>query len=254
MAEVSAQQRITRRQRILLGVCGVALLLAILAGGLYLLGQPQRAPTVQGIVLYPSPKVPDFQVTDHQNRPFTQAELKGRWHLVSYGFTHCPQFCASTLASVAALTRLLAEEDSAYADVGLLFYSVDAERDTPAQLARYVTHFHPDLIGLTHTGAPGERFVPFERGLGITYQRVASHLGAHNVRSFDQSTSVSRTAVTTNTDYTVNHGVKLVLLNPDGQLQAVFEPSFHPYHGLHYFSLAQLKEDYLAVRRHFEYP
>ncbi|MFY0663576.1 MAG: SCO family protein [Natronospirillum sp.] len=215
-----------RWQSVMLGAVIIALII-FSTTGLILVLQPQRTPSVQGVLIQPRQNVSDFQLTDHKQQAFTNDHLQGRWHLVSYGFTHCPQFCASTLSSMTALTRLLAEEQSPYDDLGLLFYTVDAERDTPKELARYVPHFHPDLVGLTHTGATDERYQPFERSLGILYEQVPD----------DQDGG-----------YTVNHGVKLLLLNPQGQLHAVFEPSFHPSYGLHYFSLERLHADYLAVR------
>lgn len=201
-------------------------LIALLASGFvgyYVVRQYAPPPAIQGAYLQPARKLGNFQLADHHNENFGRQHLMGRWHLVSYGFTHCPDICPLTLARLAQLKQTL-ERDNVYPEVQVLFYSVDSERDTPEQLALYTAYFHPEFIGLTR--APGNSgYRNFERGLGILAE-----------------SSLERDSV--------NHGVMLMLLNPEAQLQAVFKPERNE-HGLYHFTEKKLYEDYRAVRDYY---
>ncbi len=87
-----------------------------------------------------------FTLTDHKGRRVTDQEWRGKYMLVFFGFTFCPDVCPAALqVSAAALDKLGPKADR----VAPLFISVDHERDTPEMLARYVSSFHPRLVGLT---------------------------------------------------------------------------------------------------------
>ncbi len=89
-----------------------------------------------------------FALVDHQGRAVTDADFRGRFMLVYFGFTYCPDVCPTSLTVIAqALDRLGADADK----VVPVFVTVDPERDTPEQLKEYVRHFHPRLVGLTGT-------------------------------------------------------------------------------------------------------
>jgi len=89
-----------------------------------------------------------FSLVDHAGRRVTDKDFRGRYMLVYFGFTYCPDVCPSGLQVIAAaLQKLGAKADR----VTPLFITVDPERDTPAQLAEYVKSFHPQLVGLTGT-------------------------------------------------------------------------------------------------------
>ncbi len=89
-----------------------------------------------------------FELTDHQGRIRSDKDFAGKWLLVFFGFTNCPDVCPTTLAETAAVMDGL----GARADrVQPLFITVDPERDTPSRLAEFVPQFHPDIIGLTGT-------------------------------------------------------------------------------------------------------
>jgi len=90
----------------------------------------------------------DFELTDHQGRVRTDEDFAGRWLLVFFGFTNCPDICPTTLAEVAAVMDDLGPRADR---VQPLFISVDPERDTPSQLADFVPRFHPAVVGLTGT-------------------------------------------------------------------------------------------------------
>lgn len=197
---------------------------------LVLLQRPASPPLIQGVLIPQGRELAPFRLLDHRNAPFTNANLKGRWHIVSYGFTTCPDICPTTLSQLVAVTREL--EETPYADLQVLFYSVDHRRDTVSQMASYVPYFHPEFIGLTHLDEVDNPHLPFEQGLGIVAQLVPD---------------VTPEAADDPNAYQVNHGVALFLINPEGELQAVFEPD-NPRPGQHSFDPQQVLQDYLAIR------
>jgi len=187
-------------------------------------GDP-RPPAIQGVLL-PSPAtLESFVLRDHEQRAFTHRQLEGRWHILAYGFTQCPEFCPTLLKQLAEVMSLLEAEEERKS-LQVLFYSVDPERDASDQLKRYVNYFHPDFIGLRRDDSSS--FLSFEKSLGIVYQVDAQNpqLG-----------------------YSVNHGTMLYLINPQGKLQAIFKPSKNASGEL-VFVAETLFADYISVRNY----
>lgn len=161
--------------------------------------------------------IPDVTLVDQSGEPLSTASLEGRWHFVFFGFTHCPDVCPGTLADLAGAWERL-EAEGVAEDTGMLFVSVDPARDTPERLRDYVTHFHPEF-----TGATGEREAldRLTDALGISYT-------LHDKDGGD--------------DYNVDHSAAVLLVNPEGRLQAVFQPP----HGRQV-----LADDYLRMRQRY---
>lgn len=106
-----------------------------------------------------------FELTDHRGMVQTDEDFAGRWMLVFFGFTNCPDVCPTTLSEVAAVMEGLGDEA---AKVQPIFITIDPERDTPTALAGYVPLFDAGIIGLTGTpeqiAATSETFpIFFER-------------------------------------------------------------------------------------------
>ena len=99
-------------------------------------------------------------------------------------------------------------------------------------MASYVPYFHPEFIGLTHIDEAENPHLPFEKGLGIAAQLVP--LTGPDV---DPDSN----------DYEVSHGITLFLLNPKGELQAIFEPDRVTV-DQHSFDPERVLRDYLAIR------
>lgn len=131
-----------------------------------------------------------FTLTDHNGRRVTDKDFGGRYMLVLFGFTFCPDICPTALqVSAAALDKIGARADR----VTPLFISVDPERDTPEQLKSYVASLHPRLVGLT-----GSR------------EEVAA--AAKTYRAYWRKVTDDKSAM----GYTVDHSSIIYLMGPDG--------------------------------------
>lgn len=93
-----------------------------------------------------------FTLTDQDGKQVSDKDFDGRYRLVYFGFTYCPDVCPVDLQVIGQGLRQLEKSDPAVAaKVQPIFISVDPARDTPAVLKPYVAAFHPRLIGLTGT-------------------------------------------------------------------------------------------------------
>lgn len=108
----------------------------------------------------------DFALTDHNGKPRTLADFKGKAVVVFFGFTQCPDVCPTTMAEMASVMKELGP----LADkVQVLFVTVDPERDTQALLAKYVPAFDPRFLGLYGDLAATEKVAKEFR---VFYQKV----------------------------------------------------------------------------------
>ena len=196
------------------------------------LNRPNTPPQIQGVLLPQARQLPEFQLLDHNNQDVSQESLKGQWHLISYGFTTCPDICPTTLSQLAIVNQHL--KGLGRTDLRVLFYTVDHRRDTVMQMASYVPFFDADFVGLTHIDNSDNLHLPFEQGLGIVAQLVPA---------------TGPDADPAANEYQVNHGVTLFLINPRGQLQAIFRPEINRS-GDHTFSPDTVIRDYLAIRNY----
>ena len=154
-----------------------------------------------GAVLVPSRALADFSLIDHQGRSFGTANLRGHWSLMFFGYTNCPDFCPTTLTTLAAMEKRL-RAAKAVAPPQVIFVSVDAKRDTPAQLAKYVPYFDPDFIGLTAADQPAIERQAKQWGVAVTIEPASGG------------------------DYTVDHSGAMFVINPAGNLAAILTGPF----------------------------
>ena len=108
----------------------------------------------------------DFELTDHRGMVQSEIDFAGRWMLVFFGFTNCPDVCPTTLSEVAVVMEGLADEA---AMVQPIFITIDPERDTPTALAEYVPLFDAGIIGLTGTS---EQIAGTAETFPIYFERV----------------------------------------------------------------------------------
>jgi len=188
------------RKRFLIG--GIIAVFAMLAGTWSALQLRERASHVDdelAATRFPVARdISAFELVDHRGEPFTNASLHGVWSFLFFGYTHCPDVCPTTLSVLNSVAQRLG--DNAH-DVRFVFISVDPERDTPGQLARFVSYFNGDFVGVT--GEP-EEIERLTRQLGVLYMRVAST---------DDPGS-----------YLMDHTAGVFLVDPDARYHAVFTP------------------------------
>lgn len=133
-------------RRILPLVVGVvAALLLVGAAAIYWVGNPGQSTATQAASIGGP-----FTLTNTQGKSVTNADFQGRYMLVYFGYTFCPDVCPTTLNDVAqALDKLGPKADR----IQPLFITVDPTRDTPAVMSQYTAAFTPRLEGLTGTPA-----------------------------------------------------------------------------------------------------
>jgi len=137
-----------------------------------------------------------FTLTDQTGKRVTDKDFRGRYLLVFFGFTNCPDVCPSALQVMAAALDKLGPKGQKITPV---FITVDPERDTPAQLATYLKSFHPRLVGLTGTPAEIEAVTKAYR---VYVKKVA-----------DPKSSAG---------YSFDHSAIIYLMGPDGAYLAHF--------------------------------
>jgi protein SCO1 len=87
----------------------------------------------------------DFKLTDHNGKPRTLADFRGKVVVMFFGYTQCPDVCPTTLSDLAATLQKLGADGNR---VQVLFVTIDPERDTPELLSHYVPAFNPTFLGL----------------------------------------------------------------------------------------------------------
>lgn len=91
-----------------------------------------------------------FTLTNQDGGKTSEAEFKGQYRIIYFGYTYCPDVCPVDLANIMLGLKQAEKDDPALAEkIQPIFISVDPGRDTPAVLKQYVSAFHPRLIGLT---------------------------------------------------------------------------------------------------------
>ncbi len=137
-----------------------------------------------------------FSLVDHQGRAVTENTYRGKWLLVFFGYTSCPDICPLTLYDIALAMKALDEDGDR---VQPIFVSVDPERDTVDVLAKYIPSFGPSIVGLT--GEP-EQVKQTAQSFRVYYEKVA---------------------IPGNPEaYTMDHQSYIYLIRPDGEFETVF--------------------------------
>lgn len=192
-------------------------ILIIVAGFVNRLGQPRvMSPAdmqANGAFLLQTPRdIGDFALVDHRGQPFVPASLEGRWSLLFFGFTYCPDICPTTMSFLDQFIKELEGTESE--DTQVLMVSVDPARDTPEQLAGYVPFFNPDFIGVTGEFLDIHRFAT---ALNMPFRKVPGQ----------------------NENYLVDHSANVVVINPRGDYHAFIKAPL---------DLAQMKVTYRSMR------
>ena len=177
-----------------------ALILSVLAAGAGIWVARHTAPppasAVEGL-LWPNPRILGaVNAVNQDGQPFTRENLLGRWSLLYFGFTHCPDICPVTMAVLAQARSGLAAA-AGETPLQVIFVSVDPERDTPAVLAEYVHDFDSGFLGLG--GTPDQ------------IQALTSQLGVAYFHGPPSATG----------DYTVDHSAAIFVIDPQARMVGV---------------------------------
>lgn len=177
----------------------IALLaLALLTGiGLALtLVTPPAPPLPQTATVLPQPaELPEFSLTDSTGSERSRELFLNDWHLLFFGFTHCPDICPMTLATLSSAQRELAAAGTENIP-RIVLVSVDPERDTPDVLGDYIRHFGDGHVALT---GPEPALRELTEPLHIYFNKVALEDG-----------------------YTMDHSSVVLLVDPEGRFHSLF--------------------------------
>ena len=154
-----------------------------------------------GIILLPqSRNLPDLKMMDQDGQPVVINELKGKWTLLFFGYTFCPDICPTTLAQLRQIKSELPQ--TAVDDLRIVLVSVDPNRDTPQQLKQYLGYFDKAFVGLR---APVQDIQKLANAVSIPFIP----------------------ADTSKPNYTVDHSGNLALLGPDGTQRGFIRAPFN---------------------------
>ena len=172
----------------------------IVASFVHRVGEPRVMSLAEtranGLFLFDTPRDPgEFELLDHKGKSFSRAQLLGRWTLVFFGFTHCPDICPTTMVELADLKSQLASTEAEATQVVMV--SVDPARDTPERLSEYVPYFHPEFLGVTGDFAA---ILSFAQRLNAPFRKLSEPDG----------------------DYQMEHSANVVLMNPRGDYHGFF--------------------------------
>jgi protein SCO1 len=165
----------------------VGLLVAVLllgAGGFLWLTGSTAGPTIGG----------PFALENSVGKPVTDRDFRGKYMLVYFGYTYCPDVCPTTLNAVAEALDKLGPKAK---NVSPIFITVDPQRDTPDVMKQYTAAFSPDLVGLT--GTP-DQIASVAKEYRVYYAKHVTGPGPN--------------------DYSMDHSSILYLMGPDGRFIA----------------------------------
>jgi protein SCO1 len=172
-----------RPNHVRVGATAVALILALASlVGWIQLSEQSRTPKLAEIG-------GPFSLVDHHGKSVTERDYLGKPTLVFFGFTHCPNVCPSTLLEITDQLKDLGPDADR---LNVLFITVDPERDTPEELALYLSSFDPRITGLS--GTP-ENILAAEKAYHIYAQKVPLEDGG----------------------YTMDHTATIAVMNSKGQ-------------------------------------
>lgn len=199
----------SKKRLVLVGLA--ALIAALIVAAVVLWLQPRPIATVSevggaskpGLVRLPpgTELGGPFSLVDHDGRAVTDSSYAGKFMLIFFGFTHCPDVCPTELSIMAtALDDLGTDAER----VQPLLVSIDPARDTPAALKQYVASFHPRIIGLTGSD-----------------DQVAAAAKAFRVY-------YAKGPAAADGGYNMDHTAFTYLMGPDGKIRSVFRGGASP--------------------------
>lgn len=191
-------------------VISLACIVALVVGAVFY--RVMRTPELDSRQLYqlgavmrdePSTVAP-FRLLDQDGNDFANQQLLGKWSLVFFGYTFCPDICPVTMSKLATLNANLQAEADIADQLQYLMVTVDPARDTPPRLKQYVAYFNPDFIGLA---GELQDLHDFALGLNAIFAKVP---------------------IDEEGNYLMDHSGNIVLLNPRGEYVGFFKAPHAP--------------------------
>ena len=180
----------------------------------------------KGVFLLPTPRdIAAFKLTDHMGKTFDRSSINGRWSFVFFGFVSCPDVCPTSMSVLGTVDRQLQASNPELAEQfqGILV-SVDPERDSTENLAKYATAFSPRFLGVT---GPREDLVGLTTQVNVAFAKVP----------LTEPPPLESAAADVAADaYTVDHTGNIVIINPRG----------------HYHGFIKLPHDAETIRLTFQ--
>ncbi|NVK22870.1 MAG: SCO family protein [Kangiellaceae bacterium] len=140
-----------------------------------------------------------FSAQDHKSNPFNEKNFLGKWSLVFFGFTTCPDVCPTAMSN---LNQVLKKVDTEFlVDTQVVMVSVDPERDTLERLAKYVPAFNKDFIGIRGSIEETRKLT---QSIGVSFFKVPGHDDPNN--------------------YLVEHTARWFIIDPLGRRFALISP------------------------------
>ena len=158
-------------------------------------------PQIQGSVLSTPRQIVVPELTKHDGNAFTDQDLNGRWTLMFFGYTHCPDICPMTMNVLAEAKKMVAGD---FPQVVLV--SVDPQRDSVELLDGYVRYFDPAFIGVT---GEEKMIQALTLQTSVVYAKMPGSSGNED-------------------DYLVDHSSAVLLINPEGKLVAFLNAPHTP--------------------------
>jgi cytochrome oxidase Cu insertion factor (SCO1/SenC/PrrC family) len=172
--------------------------LGVVGGGLWYVLGSRMGPGAAATVPIGGP----FTLTDQHGETVTERDFAGRWMLVYFGYTYCPDVCPLSLMNMGLALDMLEQDEAEH--VVPVFITVDPERDTVEQLASYAPSFHPRLVALT--GTPTQ------------VRDAAKAYRVYFAKAEGEDT----------TDYLMDHSGFIYLMGPDGTYRSHFSHTTSP--------------------------
>jgi len=178
-----------------------SLVLACAAGGLVIAGLV-AALIIPGVTHKQEATIGGpFRLQDGAGRTITDRDFRGRWMLVYFGYTHCPDACPTTLGDLAAALDRLPAPDRA--QIAPIFVTVDPARDTQAVIGDYARAFGPSFVGLTGS----------EAAIADAERKYRVYAQKHPLKDGD---------------YAMDHSSVIYVMGPGGKLAGLLDDQMKP--------------------------
>lgn len=184
--------------------------------------KPANVEIESGTILPVPHDISPFHLVSADDKPFTHENLKGQWSLLFFGFTKCPQLCPTTLSLLNDAYQNI-ERHKQVPLPQVVFISVDPERDTTKHIKEYLSGYNKNFIGATGSQ---KTLDDLTNEMSILYAKVENP-NATNIE-----------------DYNIDHSGTVLMINPLGQLFAIFSTPQ---------DANELSDDIEKIEAHFKY-